>query len=230
MKSNIYVMLEKFFDESMVNIARQMGYSEDNILILENNINKLMVDYPDVYDNLKSCRHNRDSRTEIEYAQDLVCSWIFEDYLILNLRLNGLDVELSGADCERKILRSSSVSSKSDIVVKENNKKIYIELVNDYRGYWLKNNKVDLRDDKYLHVKNLSSGDNKSLLLGIDFCNKKFFLFDIDNNQDVRYEAFHYAYRKPAYSINLKNTIYYDFSFKEICNEVKRYLYDGDEN
>lgn len=230
MKSNIYVMLENFFDESMVNIARQMGYSEDNILILENNINKLMVDYPDVYDNLKSCRHNRDSRTEIEYAQDLVCSWIFEDYLLLNLRLNGLDVELSGADCERKILRSSSVSSKSDIVVKENNKKIYIELVNDYKGYWLKNNKVDLRDDKYLHVKNLSLGDNKSLLLGIDFCNKKFFLFDIDNNQDVRYEAFHYAYRKPAYSINLKNTIYHDFSFKEICNEVKRYLYDGDEN
>jgi hypothetical protein len=84
MKSNIYVMLENFFDESMVNIARQMGYSEDNILILENNINKLMVDYPDVYDNLKSCRHNRDSRTEIEYAQDLVCSWIFEDYLLLN--------------------------------------------------------------------------------------------------------------------------------------------------
>ncbi len=229
MKSNIYMMLEKFFDDTMVNIAKKMGYSEDNILILEDNVDKLKIDYQDVYENLKSCKHNRDSRTEIEYAQDLICSWIFEDYLIFNLKLNGLDAELSGSDSERKILKSSAVSSKSDLVVKGYKKKIYIELVNDYRGYWLKYNKVDLRDDKYLYIKNLSSDNDKTFLLGIDFCNKKFFLFDINNNQDVKYEPFHYAYKKPAYSINLKNTIYYDFSFEKICNEIKKNLY-GDEN
>lgn len=229
MKSNIYTMLEKFFDDTMINIAKKMGYSEDNILILENNVDKLKEDYRDTYDNLKSCRHNRDSRTEIEYAQDLICSWIFEDYLIYNLKLNGIDANLSGADFERKILQSSSVSSKSDLVVNGIDKKVYIELVNDYRGYWLKNNKVDLRDDKYLHIKNLSSGNNKSFLLGVDFCNKKFFLFDINNNNDVKYESFHYAYKKPAYSISLKNTTYYDFSFEKICEQIKNIL-EGDDD
>lgn len=102
MKSNIYEMLERFFDETMINIAKKMGYSEENIIILENNEEKLKRDYEDVYNNLKSCRHNRDGRTEMEYAQDLVCSWIFEDYLIYNLKLSGLNVELSGADFERK--------------------------------------------------------------------------------------------------------------------------------
>ena len=229
MKSNIYEMLERFFDETMINIAKKMGYSEENIIILENNEEKLKRDYEDVYNNLKSCRHNRDGRTEMEYAQDLVCSWIFEDYLIYNLKLSGLNVELSGADFERKILQSSSVSSKSDLIIKGSKINIYIEVVNDYRGYWAKNKKVDLRDDKYLHIKSLASGNNKSFLLGIDFCNKKFFLFDINNNQDVKYEPFHYAYRKPAYSIDLKNIEYHDFSFEKICIEIKKYL-EGDTN
>lgn len=223
------MMLEKFFDDTIINIAKKMGYTEDNILILESNEDKLKKDYPDIYNNLKSCKYNRDSRTIIEYAQDLVCSWVFEDYLIYNLKLSGLDAELSGGDYERKILNSTSISSKSDLKIKGNNKNIYIELVNDYRGYWSKYNKVDLRDDKYLHIKNLSSGNDKSFLLGIDFCNKKFFLFDINNNEDVKYEFFHFAYKKPAYSISLKNTLYYDFSFEKICNEIKKYL-EGDIN
>ena len=230
MKSNVYMMLEEFFDDTMINIAKKMGYSEDNILILEDNIDKLKTDYSDVYDNLKSCKHNRDSRTEIEYAQDLICSWIFEDYLILNLKLYGLEVKLCGTDHERKILQSSLVSSKSDMFVKgSNNNKIYIELVNDYRGYWLKYSKIDLRDDKYLHIKSLSKGVDKSFLLGVDFYNKKFFLFDVNKNQNVKYEAFHYAYKKPVYTISLKNIVYYDFSFEKICNEIKKEL-DGDNN
>lgn len=229
MKSNIYEILEIFFDETMINIAKQMGYSEENIIILENDEEKLKSDYKDVYDNLKSCRHNRDGRTEIEYAPDLICSWIFEDYLIYNLKLSGLNVKLSGVDFERKILRSSSVSSKSDLIIRGPKNNIYIEVANDYKGYWAKNKKVDLRDDKYLHIKNLAYENNKSFLLGIDFCNKKFFLFDVNNNEDVKYEPFHYAYRKPAYSINLKNVEYYDFSFEKICSEIKKYL-EGDIN
>ena len=121
------------------------------------------------------------------------------------------------------------MSSKSDLIIKGSKKNIYIEVVNDYRVYWAKNKKVDLRDDKYLHIKSLASGNNKSFLLGIDFCNKKFFLFDINNNQDVKYEPFHYAYRKPAYSIDLKNIEYHDFSFEKICIEIKKYL-EGDTN
>lgn len=224
MKSNVYTMLEKFFDYPLIMIAKELGYSEENILILEGNIDKLKSDYLDIYNNLKTCNHNRDSRTEIEYAQDLICSWIFEDYLIYNLKLNGLNIELSGADCERKILKSSSVSTKSDLVVRGKKQKMYIELVNDYRGYWFKYNKVDLRDDKYLHIKELASNNAKSFLLGIDFCHKKFFLFDIINNQDVKYEPFHYAYKKPVYSIDLNNTEYFDFSFAKIYEQIKKNL------
>ena len=229
MKSNIYKMLEKFFDDPMTNIAKKMGYSEDNILILENNVERLKEDFPETYNNLKSCQHNRDSRSEIEYAQDLICSWIFEDYLVLNLKNNGLKIELSGADFERKILKSSKVSSKSDLVIHDYKKDYYIEIVNDYGGYWLKEKKIDLRDDKYLHLKKLCTDNSRSLLLGIDFLNGKFFVCDIERNDNVTFIPFHYPFRKPAYSLGLEGTTFYEFSFEKICDVLKQFI-EGEED
>lgn len=224
-KSNIYLKLEKFFDETMINIAKKIGYSEENIIILEDNERKLRESYPEVYNNLLSCKHNRDNRTPIEYAQDLVCSWIFEDYLILNLKLLGLNIELSGNDQNRKILKSSSVSSNSDYLVSYNGKKAFVELANDYTGYWKKKNVCDLRDDKYNHIKIQKKDNNFSLLLGIDFVNNDFFIIDIENsNSLITYSEYHFAYHKPVYSINLNKITYKNFSFENIAKSLKSIL------
>lgn len=225
MKSNIYLKLENFFNEPIIDIAKKLGYSENNIIILENNENKLKEKYLDTYSNLKSCYHNRDGRTEMQYAQDLICSWIFEDYLVYNLKLLGINLSLDGTDFERKILKSQKISSTSDYKIEYDNKKIYIELISDYKGYWNKNKKCDLRDDKYLKLKSLASDNTSSMLLGIDFYNKKFFFFNVnDDKNKAEYVSFHFAYKKPVYSIDLRQVAYYDFSFEKIVEVLKQYM------
>lgn len=221
MKSNIYTMLENFFEEPIITIAKNFNYSEDNILILENKEKELEKLYPDTYSNLLSCKHNRDNRTLMQYAQDLVCSWIFEDYLMSELKNKGLKITLSGEDRNRKILKSSKVSSNSDYLVSVKDKLIYIELANDYTGYWQNENQCDLRDDKFLHIQKGVEGANYSFLLGIDFKNVCYFLVDVNNDENnITYIPYHYAYHKPAYSINLKNISLKPFTIDNIYNAI----------
>lgn len=225
MKSNIYIMLEKFFNRNIIDIAKELNYDEDNILILESNENELKLKYKETYDNLKSCVHNRDDRTLIAYAQDLVCSWIFEDYLLVKLKECGLNIELSGTDKKRKLLNSKKIGSTSDYIVTYDNKKAFIELANDYKGYWNKNKVCDLRDDKFLHIKNMSSNAEYSFLLGIDFLNSKFFIMDLlKSNENISYKEYHWAYHKPVYSIDLSNIKYYDFSFSNIASKITSFI------
>lgn len=74
--------LKTFFEKSLEEIASQLNYSEEKILILKGKQDELRIKFPKIYENLVSCRHNRDCRTEIQYAQDLVASWLFEDYIM----------------------------------------------------------------------------------------------------------------------------------------------------
>ena len=73
--------------------ARSYGYPESSICILSGDESKLKSEFPDTFSNLNSCKHNRDSRTAIEYGQDLVASWLFEDYLMENLQIAGMSIE-----------------------------------------------------------------------------------------------------------------------------------------
>ena len=221
MKSNIQEKLEEFFGESVINLARKLNYSEDNILILESNEAKLKELYPETYSNLLSCKHNRDSRTSMEYAQYLVSSWVFEDYLLQTLNDVGLNIRLSGEDRTRKLLKSSKIKSSSDYFIEYKGKTAFIELANDYTGYWKKNGQCDLRDDKYLHIKSEGEKSNYSLLLGIDFVNNKFFIIDLNlDNLNVKYSDYFFAYGKPAYSIMLDSVEFIDFNVKNICSKI----------
>lgn len=221
MKSNIYNKLEIFFDDTMINIAKKMGYKEENIIILENNETKLLQKFPDVYQNLLTCNHNRDNRSIMEYAQDLVCSWVFEDYLIYNLKLFGIDIKLSGNDRNREILKNKSVSSNPDYLITYNRKTAFIELANDYTGYWRRAGKCDLRDDKFNHIKSKISGNDFSFLLGIDFSNDSFFIIDlIKDEKIIEYSNYHRFYHKPAYTIHLDKIKYSFFSFENIAKRI----------
>lgn len=224
MKSNIYIMLEKFFDDSVINVAKNMNYSEENILILENKENDLKQRYPEIYNNLLSCRHNRDFRTPMQYAQDLVCSWLYEDYLLDKLKHVGINIKLSGEDRNRKILSSARVSSNSDYLIEYNGKKAFIELANDYTGYWKNKKQCDLRDDKFLHIKNGVKDADFSFLLGVDFKNIEFFIVDVNDSHNITYSNYHYAYHKPAYSIHLNDVQFYSFNIINISNIIKELM------
>ncbi len=225
MKSNTYIMLQNFFNESLIDIAKDMNYSEENIIILEGDESLLKRKYPEIYENLLSCSHNRDFRTPIQYAQDLVCSWLYEDYLLKRLMQNGLEIRLSGEDRNRKLLKSTRVKANSDYLVEYNGKSVFVELANDYTGYWMRTLKCDLRDDKFLQIKNEIKNADYSLLLGVDFNNMKFFIVDVVNDENnITYSSYHYAFRKPAYSIDLRRVRFYDFTIENICNVIKNII------
>ena len=221
MKSNVYMMLEDFFNEPIIDIAKKMNYREDNILILEGDEFKLRELFPETYNNLISCTHHRDYRTPMQYAQDLVCSWIFEDYLMYNLNKCEINIELSGKDKNRQLLRSARVSASSDYIVSYKNQRAFIELANDYKGYWKRKRVCDLRDDKYNHIKRSSENVDFALLLGIDFQNGEFFIIDLEEDRnEITYSDYHRAYHKPAYSIQLKNVEFEKFTFENIADKI----------
>ena len=90
--------------DGLVSKAKELGYKEENILILKGQENELKSQYSECYDNIQSCRHNRDTRTPMEYAQDLVASWIFEDSLVKEMNKVGCQMFLSGAEQTRREL------------------------------------------------------------------------------------------------------------------------------
>ena len=218
-----YYGLQDFFGKPLVEKAEELGYTLDNILILKGKMEELRVKYPEIYNNLYTCNHNRDRRTPEEYAKDLVASWIFEDYIVYCLQNDDFDLKLDGADKERHILAHSSVKSDSDFVLTRKGVSVQIELATDYFNYWKTYGKIDLRDSKYKKL-----ADSGSLLLGISILDRTFFIIDFrDGDVRAKYIPNHRPYGfKPAYSINFKEagTVFHTFSEANIIKEIVRIL------
>jgi hypothetical protein len=197
----------------IIDLAINLNYSEDLMLILEKDEKKLINKFPDTYNNLINCRHQRDSRSYLDYGRDLITSWLLEDYFLDELRKLGLKINLVGNDKERKILKNSKTSTNSDYEVIFENNTIKVELVFDFTDFCLKNKKIDLRDNKIDKIL-----DSKSLLLGYIIKSNKFFLLNpskMKKNKIIKID-FHPIYRKPATSILLDNEDFKNFSFDEI--------------
>lgn len=241
MKSNVYRNLELFFENNpiayidtegagcrqtpcLIAIANHFGYSDPNIAILKADVNDaktFQVQHPDTYKNLLTCTHHRDNRTPLAYGQDLVASWVFEDYFHHYLNHSGIQVTLNGKDKNREILKDSNVNADSDYILSLNGREAYLELVNDYSGYWARNNKCDLRDSKWDHLCGLASEDRPSLLLGLDFAGNKYFLKNTKNKQNVTKISSHQPYGgKPAYSIALGNCLR-NFTFNDLIASIQ---------
>ncbi len=240
MKSNIYSKLESFFNnhqleidgfhpatgvDYIVSIANHFQYSDENIALLETDIvdtRTIESRFPKLYENLIGCNHNRDKRTPFQYGQDLVASWVFEDCLLHQLETNGLDLSLNGTDKNREILASKNVSANSDYIVTYKDFSAFIELANDYTGYWTRNHCSDLRDSKWKHIKDLATPNSPSLLLGLDFVGNAFFLIDTnDPAENVKYIPSHWPYGgKPAYSIGLNDDNFTAFSFQNVATAI----------
>ena len=93
--THTYKELSNFFEMRLELLAKKLNYSESNILVLEGNEEELKNLYPDVHANILSCIHNRDGRSPMEYARDLVSSWIFEDYMVQKFHSLGYNLYLT---------------------------------------------------------------------------------------------------------------------------------------
>jgi len=196
--------LEHNFQKSIFEFINENEWEEDANLcvnLLEDNLTSSDLDYTNEKLNLS---HLKDRRTPQEYGCDLILGWIVEDGIlkILTEKLN-LKCNLSSADKGRKILKKPK--STADLKIEnQDGQPIFVELVKDYNGYWLKNGTIELRDNKYLNLKK-----ENGTLLGIDFKNGKFFVLPI-NETEATYIKFHRPYHKPAYSLSLNETRFHD--------------------
>jgi hypothetical protein len=117
-----------------------------------------------------SLPHQRDNRTPVQYATDLIIGWLSEDAILIALNNNGTFATPIGSDKDRTFLEKDDITHLADI---QTPTKI-VELVFDYTNHWVKHDKLDLRDNKKTHLEK-----NGITLLGVaPRANKAFVITD----------------------------------------------------
>ena len=154
----------------------------------------------------------------MEYAQDLVASWLFEDLIIEALQRGGMEIAHAGADKNREILAHGNVSASSDGLVTWLGRTVLLEIMTDYKGYWTRYKQIDLRDDKYNKMKS-----SKSLFLGVSTKEEKFILLNFAKEVNANYSPSHRAYGyKPVYSIPITEEMLQPFASSVLIAQIKK--------
>jgi hypothetical protein len=195
--------VQKNFNMNLYNFININNWEEDANLCLNVINNSLDVNQFNYLNEKMNLTHLRDKRTPVEYACDLILGWVVEDGILKMLSDIGLKCILDSADRKRKFIKNPKSTADIKIYLSKE-KSISLELVKDYTGYWLRNRKIELRDDKY---PNLNA--EKGVLLGLEFTKGKFFLLEIVK-VPATYIKFHYPFHKPAYSLSLKDVTFHD--------------------
>ncbi len=166
--------IESNFGSNFEDFIEEENWEESTDLC-SNVLNDCLREEDEDYLNEKlDLAHLRDRRRPVEYACDLIVGWVLEDGILRILREEmDLETNLSSADKNRKFLKSPDATPDMT-VIKSDGTEIPLELAQDFTGYWQKNNKIDLRDNKYVNIK-----EEDGVLLGLDFENEDFFVVDI---------------------------------------------------
>lgn len=109
-------------------------------------------EYSKKLESLCNISYNRDARTPVEYAIDLIFGWIVEDVVIEYLLLNGFNVEKIGADSERVFLSSGNITTDNDVRIEYSGKSKEFDIYFDSQGYWTKYDKIDIRESKWKSI------------------------------------------------------------------------------
>ena len=212
-----YQQISKMYRNGIKAKAAELGYSDANICVLDGDIDLLKQQHPSCFANLQSCVHNKDARSLIEYARDLVASWIFEDTLVQMLNSAGLKTTLSGTDQNREILSTTKVSSCSDCLISNESTSRHLEIMSDYTGWWERTGHMELRDAKFTKLVR-----EKALFLGVCTVSCKYVLLDFSQPVEASYIASHRPYGgKPAYSIKIEEAALSKFLIPSLVERLK---------
>tara|TARA_B000000565_G_scaffold124849_1_gene94232 strand:- start:2181 stop:2894 length:714 start_codon:yes stop_codon:yes gene_type:complete len=170
-------------------------------------------------DSKTNLSHFKDKRSNIEYAIDLVLGWLSEDIIISYLREKNIKCDLNGRDKYREFLSPKYISAQPDIQIKTNERYRTLEIMNDWNDYWIRSDKLDLRDNKFLKLSN-----EKSLLLGIAPMSSKGIFLDFSEKLDF-VERYNPAYGKKSYTLNgIKNKL---LNLVTCISNLKNYIYES---
>ena len=211
-------------DMSLPEAARQFHYSQANVLILECKEDELKTQFPQVYENLKSCNHHRDGRTPFVYGQDLVASWLFEDDFLAAINKSSVfHVSLDGADRNREILPNVRTSAASDYkIILPSGKERKLELMCDYTGFWAKTGRLHLRDAKY---ENMVSSKSLFVAVSVTTTETKFTLYDFSQEIPSTFIRSHRPYGgKPAREISIRASDMKPYTPETLISEIESVL------
>lgn len=195
-----------------------LSKKESFISLMRLNPSTELIRYLDSKTNLS---HFKDKRSNIEYAIDLVLGWLSEDIIISHLREKNLQCDLNGRDKYRDFLSAKDISTQPDIKVKINDQYRTLEIMNDWNDYWIRFDKLDLRDNKFLRLSN-----EKSLFLGIAPMSSKGIFLDFSEKLDFvrRYNP---AYGKKSYTLKkIKNKL---VDLVKCISNLEDHIYESKE-
>ena len=143
-----------------------------------------------------SLTYFKDRRTPVEYGIDLMLGWLIEDAVFQTLNKAGFNSTLDGNDRRREYLAANNISTQPDILIQTTPPKS-LEIFADWRGTWRKYGHADLRDNKFVSLKN-----KQAYLLGICPIDSEGFLIDFSSQADLfEYISAIKGYgNKPGYS------------------------------
>lgn len=213
-----YLKASLVLPQSVLATAREYNYSKANYLILARRNKQLQKEFPQVWADIQSCVHCADGRQPIEYARDLVASWLIEDYFLHILLDAGYEIESAGTDKQRRILSQCQVGADCDFQVFLEGRKIQVEFLCDYTGYWKKNGHLDLRDEKYKKLRS-----QHAFGFGVDILGKQAILLDF--RQDIpgtRKISSHKPFGgKPAYAVPCSGSLFFVLSPEELSKHLR---------
>lgn len=193
------------------------SYPESTQMILSDRYDEMVVKHPNVAKNLNSCVYNADDRSIETYARNVAISWVIEDFVIaLTKSYIGVDLIKDGTDSYRQFLSHNNVSSDADFkVITSEGKEITIEFITDFYGYFTKQGKFYLRDNKLNNL--LKKRKNRRvMILSIDIENRSFFLKDV---RGLTYKPTT-RYGKPS------NEVLIDFDVHELNRDNFKEVFD----
>lgn len=198
--------------------AQLLDYSRENLLILQSDEQTLRAEFPEAYRNLLSCVHQRDGRTPMAYGQDLVASWVVEDWVLDLLRCAGCQVWGAGADRERRVLPNSKVGSASDFRVHLDQSSFPMEFMCDYTGFWRRSHVLHLRDSKFLRLK-----QEGAVFLGVDALGRRAILLDFRRPvPGAQFLPSHRPYGgKPAWAVPCPEALSFPLTVQEIARRLR---------
>ena len=146
---NIKALLATKYEDSCFEESNIQKFQTFICLIEQQRIPSSTCEYLKLRASRNDLKHQRDRRTPLEYAIDLILGWISEDVQYEILNMNGFSVSMAGKDSDREIRPGKFVSATADFRISFNsNEKINVEFMVDWLNHWGINNECDVRDHK----------------------------------------------------------------------------------
>lgn len=97
------------------------------------------------FDRESSARTRKGNRTWTRFFQDIITGWVMEDLTIEMLRRQGIEIDHTGKDSQRRIYIGKTVSQASDCIVKVGDVKRRLELTNEFNSLMVQDGYIEKR-------------------------------------------------------------------------------------